>query len=100
MRVLSPNDFVALYLLLVVETLTKLLFRFGLDGAFMRYYLDRTEGRERQVLASTLWIFLGITSGVLLAGLFFLSPVIARHLFKTDWEHYLTPLRLVLVNMY
>ena len=100
MRVLTPADFGALYLLLVVETLSKLLFRLGLDGAFMRYYLDRDEGRERQVLASTLWIFLGLASGALLTGLLLLSPLLAHHLFKGEWERYLTPLRLVLVNMY
>jgi O-antigen/teichoic acid export membrane protein len=100
MRVLSPADFGALYLLLVVETLTKLLFRLGLDGAFMRYYLDRDEGRDRQVLASTLWIFLGLISGGLLLGLLALSPLIARHLFKSEWAQYVTPLRLALVNMY
>lgn len=100
MRVLTPADFGALYLLLGVETLTKLLFRMGLDGAFMRYYLDREEGPERQVLASTLWIFLGLASGALLLGLLLLSPLVAHHLFKTEWERYLTPLRLVLVNMY
>ena len=99
-RVLTPADFGALALLLVVETLTKLLFRWGLDGAFMRYYLDRADGRERQVLASTLWIFLGLASGALLVGLLLLSPIVAHHLFKADWEQYLTPLRLVLVNMY
>jgi O-antigen/teichoic acid export membrane protein len=100
MKVLSATDFGALYLLLVAETLTKLLFRWGLDGAFMRYYLDRAEGRERQVLASTLWIFLALASGALLAGLLLVSPMVARHLFKAEWERYLTPLRLVLVNMY
>ncbi|MEO6223971.1 MAG: polysaccharide biosynthesis C-terminal domain-containing protein, partial [Vicinamibacterales bacterium] len=100
MRVLTPADFGALYLLLFVETVTKLLFRLGLDGAFMRYYLDRAEGRERQVLASTLWIFLALASGALLAGLLLLSPLLAHHLFKTEWARYLTPLRLVLVNMY
>jgi O-antigen/teichoic acid export membrane protein len=100
LRVLSPADFGALALLLVVETLTKLLFRQGLDGAFMRYYLDRADGRERQVLASTLWIFLGVTSGTLLVILLLLSPRLAQHLFKSDWEAYLSPLRLVLVNMY
>jgi len=100
MRVLSPADFGAFYLLLFVETISKLVFRMGLDGAFMRYYLDREDGRERQVLASTLWIFLGLGSGALLLALLWLSPIVAQHLFKTEWERYLTPLRLVLVNMY
>ncbi len=100
LRVLTPADIGALAMLLVAETLTKIVFRWGVDGAFMRFYLDREEGPERQLLASTLWMFLGAASGLLLLVLLATSPLLATHLFDDAWSDYLTALRLVLVNTF
>jgi O-antigen/teichoic acid export membrane protein len=108
LKVLTPSDIGAMGLLLVAETLTKILFRWGLDGAFMRYYLDRTDGEERQRLASTLIVFLAVASGSLLILLLLFAPLIAQHLFAVGGSangrvlaaEYLTPLRLVLINTF
>jgi len=100
LKVLSPADMGALGLLIVTETLVKIGFRWGLDGAFMRFYLDRDEGPQRQRLASTLLVFLGLASGVLLAVLLLTSPRLAGHLFGVAAGEYLTALRLVLVNTF
>jgi O-antigen/teichoic acid export membrane protein len=100
LKVLTPADIGALGLLIVGETMAKVVFRWGLDGAFMRFYLDRADGFERQRLASTLWVFLGAASGVLLLVLLLAATRIAGHLFGESAEHYLTALRLVMVNTY
>jgi O-antigen/teichoic acid export membrane protein len=100
LRVLTEADFGAIALLLAVETIVKLLFRWGLDGAFMRYYLDYPDDRARAELASTLWIFLGIASGILLVALWMAAPALAHHLFKDAADTYLPSLQLILINMY
>ena len=100
LKVLSPADNGALGLLVVTETLVKIGFRWGLDGAFMRFYLDRDEGPPRQKLASTLLTFLGVASGGLLLLLLLTAPGLAGHLFGDAADEYLTALRLVLVNTF
>lgn len=100
-RVLTTEDYGALALLLVVETLSKVVFRWGLDGAFMRYYLDQPDAAARQRLASTLYGFLLAASGALLLVLLVGAPTIATWLFGADLAtRYLTPLRLVLVHTF
>jgi O-antigen/teichoic acid export membrane protein len=98
--VLSAADMGAFGLLIVSEAIIKIAFRWGLDGAFMRYYLDRAEGPERQRLASSLYAFLAVASGTLLAGLLLASPVIARYLFEDHAAQYLLPLQLVFCNTF
>ena len=51
-----------------MEAVTKLFFRWGVDGSFMRFWYDCENDRARQRLASTLFFFLLGTNGVLLAG--------------------------------
>jgi O-antigen/teichoic acid export membrane protein len=96
-RHLSTQDYGALALLIAVEAVSKIAFRWGLDGAFMRYYHD-PPGGDVQRLASTLFLFLGGASGVLLAAALVSSHRLAQHLFGGD--EYLLPLRLVLVNAF
>lgn len=97
-RHLTAEEYGALALLIGVEALTKITFRWGLDGAFMRFYLDRQERADLERLASTLAIFLFAASGLLLVAALLASPAIARHLFGD--LRYLTPLRLVFVNTF
>jgi O-antigen/teichoic acid export membrane protein len=99
LKYLTPADYGALALLIGVEALAKILYRWGLDGAFMRYYHDHETPQSRVVLTSTLCIFLLVTSGLLLTAGLLASGAIARHLFDTP-EPYLLPLRLVLVNTF
>jgi O-antigen/teichoic acid export membrane protein len=97
-RHLTPEEYGALALLIGVEALSKITFRWGLDGAFMRFYLERPDRQELVRLASTLGLFLFAASGLLLAGFLLASASIARHLF--DDLRYLTPLRIVLINTF
>lgn len=100
LRVLTPADYGALALLLVVETVSKILFRFGLDGAFMRYYLDCEDAAARRRLGSTLVWFLAAAGGALAAlGLLGARPL-ATALFGEVAAAYLPALQLVFVNMF
>jgi O-antigen/teichoic acid export membrane protein len=97
-RHLTQEDYGALALLIGVEAVAKIMFRWGLDGAFMRYYLERPQQHELQRLASTIGLFLCVASGLLVGLLLLASGSIAAHLF--DEDRYITPLRMVLVNTF
>jgi O-antigen/teichoic acid export membrane protein len=66
-RYLSPADFGIITMLLTIEAVTKVLFRWGVDTAFIRLYYDCPDQRARQRLASTLFFFLLALNGALLA---------------------------------
>jgi O-antigen/teichoic acid export membrane protein len=100
LKYLQQEGYGALGLLIGVEALSKIFFRWGLDGAFMRYYHDCETPAERVRLTSTLCLFLLIASGVLLAIGLAASAVIAGHLFEQAADRYLTALRLVLINTF
>jgi hypothetical protein len=50
--VLTQDDYGALALLGSVEVIAKILFRWGLDGSFMRLFYDCDDDRARQRLAA------------------------------------------------
>lgn len=100
LAVLSQEDMGAVLLLVATEAIIKIGFRWGLDGAFMRYYLDRAPGLERQRLASSLYAFLLAASGLLFVALMAGSWPLAEFLFNEHAERYLTPLRLMLCNTF
>jgi O-antigen/teichoic acid export membrane protein len=66
-RYLTPADYGIITMLLTVEAVTKVLFRWGVDTAFMRLYYDCADLQARQRLASTIFFFLAAANGVLLA---------------------------------
>jgi O-antigen/teichoic acid export membrane protein len=78
---LTVDNFGALALLGTVEVVTKLTFRWGVDGAFMRLYYDCETQTEKQQLASTLFWFLMAVNGTLLAIALALLPFFSRKLF-------------------
>ena len=88
---LVEADYGALAILVSIETFLKVLFRWGLDGAFMRYYLERGDEAARQRLASTILWFLLAIDVVLLALLLGFSGALAGALFDAD--DYVTALR-------
>ena len=96
-RFLTPEDYGAIGLLLAVELPAKIIFRFGLDAAFMRLYYDCVDERARQLLASTLFWFLAATGGagllIALLGLPYLAPAIGL-------ERHPGPLAVLLVNTF
>lgn len=97
-RYLSPADYGVLALLLTTEVVWKILFRWGLDGAFMRLYYECPEPEERRRLASTHAVFLTGVNGLLLLAALALVPMAGPHLFGTS--QYNLVLALVLANTF
>lgn len=97
-RYLSPNDYGVLSLLLTTEVVTKIVFRWGIDSAFMRLYFDCADVPARQRLASTQFWFLVVVNGTLLAIACLGAPALGRQLFHSG--QYDTTLRIVLVNTF
>ena len=97
-RYLSERDYGVLGLLGAVEVIAKILFRWGLDGSFMRFFYDSDETRARQRLASTIFYFLLLVNGVLLCASLVASHWIARVVFGDASAA--QALQLVLVNTF
>lgn len=100
LKVLTEADYGALALILGVETFTKILFRFGLDGAFMREWQDCADDHARRTLTSTLLIFLILASGGLLLLAQLAMPWLAASLFGDAAGTYTVALRLVLLHTF
>ncbi|MEO7190769.1 MAG: lipopolysaccharide biosynthesis protein [Vicinamibacterales bacterium] len=66
-KFLGPSDIGVVIMLLSVEAVTKVVFRWGVDTAFMRLYYDCTDQAARQRLASTIFFFMLAVNGTLLA---------------------------------
>jgi O-antigen/teichoic acid export membrane protein len=96
-RVLSPREYGALALLLVVEAVLKIVNRWGLDAAFLRFYYDAPAG-ERQTLAGTIAAFFALSNGALAAALLLLGNPINRALF--DSLEFVWPYRLLVLNVF
>jgi O-antigen/teichoic acid export membrane protein len=85
-RYLTPSDYGIITLLLTIEAVTKIAFRWGVDTAFMRLYYDYGDEKSRQRLASTIFFFLGIANGALLVAALAAAPWLSAKLYGTP-EH-------------
>ncbi|RPJ83929.1 MAG: hypothetical protein EHM13_06210, partial [Acidobacteria bacterium] len=63
---LTPSDYGVIAMLLTIEAVAKITFRWGVDTAFMRLYYDCADQAARQRLASTIFFFLLAVNGSLL----------------------------------
>jgi O-antigen/teichoic acid export membrane protein len=97
-RYLTQADYGVLALLASVEATVKLFFRWGVDGAFMRFWYDCEDEHARQRLASTLFFFLLGTNGVLLILALIASPFLSERLLQSPG--YTLALQLVLLNTF
>jgi len=95
---LTKADYGVLALLASVEATVKLFFRWGVDGAFMRFWYDCEDERARQRLASTLFFFLLGANGVLLVLSLIASPFISERLLQSPGTT--LALQLVLLNTF
>ena len=62
-RVLTPREYGALALLLVFEAVLKIVNRWGLDAAFLRFYYERPSDEQRKTLAGTIVGFIALANG-------------------------------------
>ena len=95
---LSPADYGILALLGAIEAPVKLFFRWGIDGAFMRFWYDCEDERARQRLASTIFFFLLALNGTLLVLSLAAAPYLSAVLL--DCDHCTRALQLVLLNTF
>ena len=96
-RVLSPREYGALALLLVFEAVLKIVNRWGLDAAFLRFYYEYPV-EERRTLAGTIAGFFTVANGTLAVLLLILAGPINRALF--DSLEFIWPFRLLIVNLF
>jgi O-antigen/teichoic acid export membrane protein len=81
-----------------MEVIAKIVFRFGLDGSFMRFFYDCQDDESRRRLASTIFFFLLALNGAVVAALIVAAPSLAE-MFLGSRLH--TPaLRLMLLNTF
>jgi len=97
-RYLSPGDYGVLALLLTVEMLTKIVFRWGLDASYMRMYYDCPDQPARQRLTSTIAIFLAGVNGVVLLAALWWAPSVSHWLFGSPSQA--PALRVLLANTF
>jgi O-antigen/teichoic acid export membrane protein len=97
-KYLSAEDYGVLGLLGSVEVVAKIVFRFGLDGSFMRFFYECDTDEQRQELASTIFFFLLALNGIVLVGLIAAAPAVSLRMFGGAAET--RALRLVLLNTF
>jgi O-antigen/teichoic acid export membrane protein len=97
-RFLTPADYGAIAMLLTVEAVAKVVFRWGVDTAFMRLYYDCTDQAARQRLASTIFFFLLVVNGALVALVLPAAGWLSQHLLNTPTYGLL--IVLVISNMF
>ena len=94
----STADYGAIGVLGAMEVIAKVVFRFGLDGSFMRFFYDCDDEPGRQRLASTIFFFLLVLNGAVVAVLLVAAPHLASA-FIGD-RVYTAALRLMLLNTF
>jgi O-antigen/teichoic acid export membrane protein len=97
-RYLAPADYGILGLLGGVEATAKLFFRWGLDGAFMRFWYDCEDQAARQRLASTIFFFLLAINALLLGLSLAAAPYVSSRMLGASG--YTLALQLVLLNTF
>jgi O-antigen/teichoic acid export membrane protein len=96
--ILKTSGYGVLALLINVELIAKIVFRFGVDASFMRLYYDCHDERSRQRLASTIFLFLLVVNGTVVVALLGAVQVLSNYLFDGGGHELL--LAIVLVNTF
>lgn len=97
-RYLNVADYGVIGVLGSLEVVAKIVFRFGLDGAFMRLFYERDDAEGRRQLASTIFFFLLALNGSIVIALLVAAPALSAALLGS--ADYTTALRLMLLNTF
>lgn len=97
-RYLTPQDYGIVTMLLTIEAVAKVVFRWGVDTAFMRLYYDCRDEAARQRLASTIFFFLLVVNGLLVAGSLAAAGWLSNRLFGSTEQAVLVA--LVIANTF
>jgi O-antigen/teichoic acid export membrane protein len=81
-----------------MEVIAKIVFRFGLDGSFMRFFYDCKDDESRRRLASTIFFFLLALNGTVVTALIIAAPWLAEAFLGS--RAYTAALQLMLLNTF
>ena len=95
---LVAADYGALSLIVAIEMVARVVSRWGLDGAFMRFFHERPEGGPLERFTSSIVWFILAADAVVFGAAFVASGWIAARLFPEPV--YLLSLRLMLINTF
>jgi O-antigen/teichoic acid export membrane protein len=95
---LDPFDYGIWGLLLTASLVAKILFRWGVDASFMRFYYDCDDDASRQRLASTILFFLLAANGLILFAALVAAPFYSTVYFKVPGQT--LPLQLMIVSTF
>ena len=95
---LDPFDYGIWGLLLTASLVAKILFRWGVDASFMRFFYDCEDDAARQRLASTILFFLLAANGVILVVALAAAPFYSTWFFKVPGQT--LPLQLMIVSTF
>jgi O-antigen/teichoic acid export membrane protein len=97
-RYLDPDALGRWQQLLTASLIAKIVFRWGVDASFMRFYYDCEDDEARQRLASTIFFFLLAANGVILLMALLGAPYYAEPLFRVAGQT--LPLQLMIVSTF
>ena len=99
-RYLTPQDYGIVTMLLTIEAVAKVVFRWGVDTAFMRLYYDCRDEAARQRPASTIFFFLLAVNGLLVAGSLATAGWLSTRLFGSTGQAAVSYTHLTLPTIY
>jgi O-antigen/teichoic acid export membrane protein len=97
-RYLDVNDYGVIGMLGSLEVVAKIVFRFGLDGSFMRLFYEHDTREARQRLASTIFFFLLALNGAIVCVLLMAAPALSAALLGS--ADHTAAMRLMLLNTF
>jgi O-antigen/teichoic acid export membrane protein len=85
-NILDPKDYGVWSLLLTTSLIAKIVFRWGVDASFMRFFYDCEGDEARQRLASTIFFFLLASNGAILLAAMLAAPFYSEWLFRVPGQ--------------